>query len=252
MKPRTLNFDDQAVIPNSIEFNPIDETIPVFSKWLGSWQFSVKRRAFSVGELARHYDRTSADWHRKVRRIGFPEVYESLLRQAIGAETPSTVLDCGVGTGALSEALSKVLDRPFALTAVDVSPRMLAKAEEILRNTKARTVVCQANATELPFTDNGFDMVMTSHMLEHISEPLAALREMVRVLKPGGRLFACMTRRSFASVIIQLRWRTHRITNDEAVRLFHHAGLTSVESLDIDHAFWCESLSLACLGRKPL
>lgn len=231
---------------------PLDHTIPVFARWFGSWQISVQRRALSVPELRWRYDESATDWHRTVDRLGFPAAYESLLRRAAGTEAPSTVLDCGAGTGALSQALIRVLPAPVALTAIDVSTRMLEQARYALRNTNADVTVRQADAAALPFDDNSFDMVMTAHMHEHLTDPAVALREMVRVLKPGGRLVVCVTRRTVLGMMIHLKWHTHRMTPDHAGRFLRNAGLEGVEGLTFDRAPWCKRLSLACTGRKPL
>ena len=230
---------------------PVDDTIPVFARWFGSWRISVQRRALSMPELTRRYDASATDWHRTVDRLGFPAAYESLLRQVAGNETPSTVLDCGVGTGALSQALIRVLAAPFALTAVDVSPRMLEQAKNVLQGTHADVTVRQANATALPYGNDTFDMVMTAHMLEHLADPAVALGEMVRVLKPGGRLIVCITRRTVLGMMVHLKWHTHRMTPDQARRLLQNAGLQGVESQAFDRAPWCHRLSLACTARKP-
>lgn len=230
----------------------LSHTIPVFAHWFGSWQISVQRRALSVPELTRRYDDSAADWHRTVDRLGFPAAYESVLRQAVGNETPSTVLDCGAGTGALSQALIRVLPAPFALTAIDVSPRMLEQAQNALQRINADVTVRQANAAALPFDNNTFDLVMTAHMLEHLTDPAIALSEMVRVLKPGGRLVVCVTRRTLFGMMIHLKWHTHRMTPDQIGQFLQNAGLQSVESLTFDRAPWCKRLSLACTGRKPL
>lgn len=234
------------------ELSPADHTIPVFARWFGSWRISVQRRALSVPELTRRYDQSAPDWHRTVDRLGFPAVYEALLREAAGNETPSTVLDCGAGTGALSQALIRALPVPFALTAIDVSPRMLEQAETVLRGMHTKVSMRQADAAALPFDDDTFDMVMTAHMIEHLTDPAVALREMVRVLKPGGRLVVCVTRRTLLGMIIHLKWHTHRMTPDQVRRYLKNTGLQNIESLTFERAPWCRRLSLACTGRKPL
>lgn len=231
---------------------PVDHTIPVCARWFGSWQISVQRRALSMSELTRRYDESATDWQRTVDRLGFPAAYESLLRRVAGHEAPSTVLDCGVGTGALSQALIRVLSAPFALTAVDVSPRMVEQAQNTLRDSNTDVTVRQADATALPYDSNTFDMVMTAHMLEHLPDPAVALREMVRVLKPGGRLLVCVTGRTLLGMLIHLKWRTHRMTPVQARCFLRDTGLHSVESQSFDRALWCQQLSLACTGRKPL
>lgn len=227
-------------------------TIPVYARWFGSWQVSVQRRALSVGELTQRYDDSASGWQQTVDRLGFPSAYESLLRQIVGEETPSTVLDCGVGTGALSHALIKAAPAPFALTAVDVSPRMLEQAQMTLGGTHADVTLRQADVCALPYDDHTFDLVMTAHLLEHLPDPAAALAEMVRVLKPGGRLVVCMTRRTLLGMWIHLKWHTHRVTEGQANQLLLDAGLETIKSLAFESPHWCRRLSLASTGRKPL
>lgn len=230
---------------------PVDPVIPVFSRWFGSWKISVQRRALTLPELARRYDQSSIHWQRTLDRLGFPAAYESLMREVAGDERPATVLDCGVGTGALSLALARVTSAPFALTAVDVSTCMLEEAEIALRGCHADVTLRQANAATLPFDDNSFDLVMTAHMLEHLVDPAEALDEMFRVLRPGGRLIVCVTRRTLPGMMIHLKWRTHRMSAAEATRYLHDAGLVNVECVTFGSASWCRRLSLACTGRKP-
>lgn len=79
-------------------------SIPVFARWFGSWQITVQRRALSVPQLTRRYDASANSWQRTVACFGFPAAFESLLRRVAGADRPATVLDFGVGTGALSPA----------------------------------------------------------------------------------------------------------------------------------------------------
>jgi len=179
-------------------------TIPVFDRWVGSWQFSVQRRAFSVPQLARSYDRAAPGWARTLDRLGFPGAYEKMLARALTDELPDAagmqprVLDCGVGTGALSSALARVMPGSFRLDAIDLSPRMLERARDRLRADGLEATLQRGDACALPYNDGAFDIVMTAHMLEHLPDPGVALSEMVRVLKPGGLLIACISRRSLS------------------------------------------------------
>lgn len=235
-----------------------EEAIPVFARWFGSWRVSLQRRALSPPQLAHCYDLAAPGWSRKLDRLGFPDAYEALLRRVLGEDAPGVagaqlrVLDCGVGTGALSRALARVVPDPFKLDAIDISPRMLERAGRCLGDTGLDVSLRQGDVRDLPYDTGVFDLAMTGHVLEHLADPGVALREMVRVLKPGGLLIACLTRRSPLGMYVHLKWRTHRVTPAEAERWLHDNGLENARCHGFDDRAVCRQLSLACIGRKPL
>lgn len=89
------------------------------------------------------------------------------------------VLDLGCGEGALRAAT----DRQSApwIVGMDASATMLAAVPP---------PVVRADATAIPFADNVFDAVVAVNVLDHLSEPLVAIRDAHRVLRPGGVLIA--------------------------------------------------------------
>ena len=221
------------------------ETIPVFSQWLGSWQISVQRLAFHSPELTRLYDRAAPGWSRTLDRLGYPGAYETLLRRVLNEQALEVagarphVLDCGVGTGALSCALARVLPTSFKLDAIDISPRMLERASGSLRDTDLEVTLRHGDVRELPYRSGVFDLVMTAHVLEHLVDPSVALKEMVRVLKPGGLLIACLTRRSTLGLMVHLKWRTHRVTPAQAQSWLLESGLENTHCLSFDDRAFC-------------
>lgn len=233
-----------------------EETIPVFARWFGSWRISLQRRALSARQLTRFYDLAAPGWNRKLDRLGFPVVYETLLRKVLSEEAPGFTgaqlrgLDCGVGTGALSYALARVLPMPLRLDAIDISPRMLERAGHHLRDLNVSLRL--GDVRELPYDSGVFDLVMSGHVLEHFVDPSIALDEMVRVLKPGGRLIVCLTRRSPLGMVVHLKWRTHRVTPTQAENWLRECGLDHVNCRSFNQRPICRQLSLACVGRKPL
>ena len=92
------------------------------------------------------------------------------------------VLEVGAGTGRLWTRVDHV-GRSLRLTLTDFSPVMC----EQLR-TVPGAAVRRCDATGLPFPDATFDTVIANHMLYHLDDPAAALREFARVLRPEGRL----------------------------------------------------------------
>ena len=104
---------------------------------------------------------------------------------ALLAVTSSTrLLDVGCGTGALTERAAQVIGDSGLLVAGDRSPGMLAVCRR-----KARSASLLACALpRLPHPDGTFDVVTASFVLSHLAEPMSALVEMARVLRPGGVL----------------------------------------------------------------
>jgi len=97
----------------------------------------------------------------------------------------STILDVGCGLGILTRQLAERASSG-TVWGVERSAEQLARAAGDLPNLHFR----QADAHELPFDDNTFDVVFCRFLLEHVSDPVQVLKEMRRVLRPGGQAFA--------------------------------------------------------------
>jgi len=94
------------------------------------------------------------------------------------------LLDVGCGTGALLNNLARQ-HRAEQLSGVDPVPEMLAVAR---RRLPPEVVLREGWAERLPFDDGQFDVVLSCNVFHYVRQPAAALREMSRVLSPGGRL----------------------------------------------------------------
>jgi len=98
----------------------------------------------------------------------------------------SSVLEAGCGVGAQTVILAS--GSPKApITSVDISEASLAQARKAAAGF-ANVTFRQADIYDLPFPDQSFDHVFLCFVLEHLAEPVAALRTLKRVLKPGGTL----------------------------------------------------------------
>ena len=97
-----------------------------------------------------------------------------------------TLLDCGCGPGTVTIGLAEAV-APGQVEGVDIEPSMIERAITIAKERRAEKVRFQvANIRDLPFPDGSFDAVYSSAVLEHLGDPVQALKEMFRVLKPEG------------------------------------------------------------------
>jgi len=101
------------------------------------------------------------------------------------------VLDIGCGAG-VDTILAAMMSGPSGKAAgVDIMPELLQRAEENLRMTDLDNVTFQrASGEKLPFEDSQFDVVTSNGAINLIPDKAATLKEIIRVLKPGGRLMA--------------------------------------------------------------
>lgn len=234
-----------------------DAVVPMFSQSIGSWQFSIGRRAFTLGELKGHYERSSTTWQAKIDRMGFEEVYARLLAKILrqrryAQDTPDLhVLDAGIGTGAMTSAFSKLREARFRVDGIDISDAMLREAAGRLGRLDIDLNLFRADLGALPHADNTFDVVLVAHVLEHLPEPDRAISELYRVLKPGGLIVACITRRSAFGAYIQFLWRTHQVEMGEAFGWLRHAGFQSVRAVPLEKRSVSRRLSIGYVGRKP-
>lgn len=96
------------------------------------------------------------------------------------------VIDCGCGPGSITAGLAEIV-APGQVTGVDVEPRQLESARALAAERGIRNLRFQSGSiTALPFPDAAFDVAVAHFVIEHLRDPLPALREMRRVLKPGG------------------------------------------------------------------
>jgi SAM-dependent methyltransferase len=134
-------------------------------------------------------NRYSSDLERLERQAERVAGVQVRMLRAHGLEPGMDVLDVGCGTGGIARAIARVFEGT-TVWGVDLDAGAVARAAE---GAPPHLRFQQADATALPFEDQSFDFVHISLVLMHVRDPLAVLREGVRVLRPGGRLFVLDT-----------------------------------------------------------
>lgn len=112
-------------------------------------------------------------------------IEESLILELVGDIAGRRVLDVGCGDGKLAIELWK---RGAKVTAIDSSPRMIRAARERARGHGADIALAIATTRSLPFPPEAFDLAIAITLLCFVPDGRSALREIGRVVRPGGRI----------------------------------------------------------------
>jgi len=153
-----------------------------------------------------------------------------LLIELAEAKQTDTVLDVACGPGLVACEFATHCNH---VTGIDITPAMIEQAQK-RQQEKGLTKLSWAvgEALPLPFADNSFSLVITRYSYHHFIDPRAALAEMMRVCKPGGKVLVADVAIDAAKSaaydrleIMRDSSHTHALTTEEFASLFQQSGL---------------------------
>jgi SAM-dependent methyltransferase len=199
------------------------------------------------GDVAKNNGAIQAAWASTIGSFVYDNA-QALARRFIAAwqlpidwlDVPQggVVLDVGAGPGSITATLGHAAGPDGLALGVDVSEPMLARAVRAAAGPQVGFL--RADAQRLPFRDQSFDVAVSIAVFQLIPDPAAALSEIARVLKPGGRLAVMIpTLRPPVNV-----WRAlptggaHVFGEDEVGDLVESHGFTSVRVKSVGTFQW--------------
>ena len=121
---------------------------------------------------------------------GMHRLWKRFTIELSGVRPGNRVLDIAGGTGDLTRQFSRLVGQSGEVVLADINDSMLKVGRDRLldKGVTGNVRFVQADAEKLPFPDNHFDVVTIAFGLRNVTHKEDALRSMLRVLKPGGRL----------------------------------------------------------------
>jgi demethylmenaquinone methyltransferase / 2-methoxy-6-polyprenyl-1,4-benzoquinol methylase len=142
---------------------------------------SEVRTMFS--EIAPRYDLTN-----QVLSFGIHRMWREAAVRLSGAKSGDAVLDCATGTGDLALAFKRRVGHGGKVVGTDFCKEMLAAAPKKAQRAGLDVQFEMADALALPYRDCSFDVASIAFGIRNVDDPVRCLRELSRVVKPGGRV----------------------------------------------------------------
>jgi ArsR family transcriptional regulator len=142
----------------------------------------------TAGQITALFDRVASDWD-EMRVVYYDEAVIEHLAAAAELDASMTVADIGTGTGFVAAGLANRVARVFG---IDDSAEMLSVAEKNLSELGVSNVeLHRGDIAALPLADDSVDAAVANMVLHHAVDPAAMLREMARIVRPGGTVAIC-------------------------------------------------------------
>ena len=150
------------------------------------WDATLRRSREEPNDFARdlfdglpaHYDALE-----ELLSFGQNRRWRTAMVDAVAGGRPTTVLDVATGTAGVALMLARRTDAE--VTGVDLTEQMLRRGRDRVAGER-RIRLAVARAEQLPFPDATFDALTFTYLLRYVTDPAATLRELARVVRPGG------------------------------------------------------------------
>ena len=144
----------------------------------------------------------------------------------LGIESKDFVVDFGCRPGFITIPLAKVAGKAIG---VDVSPRMLERADHYARRAHVSVELLESDGSELKLTDKSMDLILLNHVFHEVENKRGTLREFIRVLKPSGRV--AIVEKTRGGGIFSSKFGPPIIREEEVTQELGDAGFNDVHAI---------------------
>jgi ubiquinone/menaquinone biosynthesis C-methylase UbiE len=171
-----------------------------------------------------YFDQVATAWD-TMRSQFFPDAVREKAVAAAGVRPGTIAADLGAGSGFVTEELLK---HGVRVIAVDQSEHMLQQMREKF-GAEAPIDYRAGEAEQLPLDDSAVDYSFANMYLHHVEQPATAIKEMVRIVKPGGRVaITDLDEHTFEFLVTEQHDRWMGFKREDIQRWFEEAGLKNV------------------------
>lgn len=168
------------------------------------------------------------------RKFMWREDTLSMLASWIGLKPGMTVADIGCGLGYLGYSFWSHFGEGGMYVGLDQSASLIAQAQDMSQSwaKNGKAIFVTGNALDIPIEDDSFDVVMGQTIVMHLPDPLAGVKEMLRILKPGGKI-VCIEPHNINFQLSHTHSSLHELSVEEKVLVYKVSAV--IESVFIKH-----------------
>jgi len=166
-----------------------NKNTPSDTTHFGYEQVKTEEKASRVADVF-HSVAAKYDIMNDIMSGGIHRIWKRFTIEVSGVRSGHKVLDIAGGTGDLTKKFSRIVGETGQVVLADINASMLNVGRDKLidHGVAGNVLFTQADAQHLPFPDNTFDCISIAFGLRNVTDKDLAIRSMLRVLKPGGRL----------------------------------------------------------------
>lgn len=162
-----------------------------------------------------------------------PDYLEFLVRRVWKLDRVCRLAEFGCGAGKMGLQILPLLPPGSTYTGLDQSAQLIAQGREVWANTPWPAEFREGSIYETPFPDHTFDVTLIHTVLMHVPYPEIALREMIRVTRPGGWVIACEANRNAHTALLHIEETNHQETTP--LELFQTINREIRKRTGVDH-----------------